>query len=62
MTNPFFIAALFFMLCVVGSLIGGMMAMGKDSKKSQLMMRRRVLFQGLALICLLLAYLTRNHT
>lgn len=62
MTNVFFIAALFFMLCVLISLIGGLMAMGKDGKKSQLMMRRRVMFQGLALLCLLLAFLTKHSS
>jgi archaellum component FlaG (FlaF/FlaG flagellin family) len=59
--NIFFIAALICMAAVVGSLIMGFVAMGKEnSQLSQKMMRFRVLFQGAAIAFLFLAYLTKH--
>jgi len=64
MDNIFFLAALFFIAVVVFSLLAGLFAMArgneKDHKISQRMMRLRVVAQGLALVFLLLAYLTKQ--
>ncbi len=63
MAVVFFIAALVSMGVVVVSMVLGMTAMvkgqAKDHKTSNKMMRMRVLFQGIAIICLVLAYLTK---
>ncbi len=60
MSTFFFIAALVCMLCVVGSFLWGIVAMTKGGEKDHLtsnkMMRMRVLFQGLAILFLFLAY------
>lgn len=64
MDKIFFIAAMVSILAVVGSLVGGLLAMtkisGKDHRTSQKMMRMRVSFQVLAILFLFLAYLTKN--
>ena len=64
MDKFFFIAALVSMAAVVGSLLLGLVAMSKDTKKahkaSNKMMQMRVLFQGLAILFLLLAYLSKS--
>lgn len=64
MDKVFFIAALVSMAGVVFSLFRGMFVMGgttrKEHKTSNKMMQMRVLFQGLALMFLALAYFTKN--
>lgn len=64
MDKIFFIAALLSMGGVVASLFRGMFVMGgstkKDNKTSNKMMRMRVLFQGLAIMFLLLAYFAKT--
>ncbi|MCE9508262.1 MAG: twin transmembrane helix small protein [Alphaproteobacteria bacterium] len=63
MDKFFFIAALICMAGVVASLFLGLWAMTKDTKKdhktSNIMMRFRVLFQGLTILFLLLAYFSK---
>lgn len=63
MDKIFLIAALFSMGGVVVSLFRGMFAMGGTSKKehktSNKMMQMRVLFQGLAILFLFLAYFAK---
>ncbi|HYD19312.1 MAG TPA: twin transmembrane helix small protein [Patescibacteria group bacterium] len=62
--NLLFFAALICMVAVLGSFLLGMVAMTREGEKnrdrSNKMMRFRVLFQGLALLFLLLAYLARQ--
>ncbi|MBI3441293.1 MAG: HIG1 domain-containing protein [Proteobacteria bacterium] len=64
MDKTFFLLALVFMGGVVLSLVLGVTAMSrgtpKSHKVSQKMMRMRVLCQGLAVMFLLLAYLTKR--
>ena len=64
MDKIFFIAALVSMAGGVISLFWGLLAMAKGKKKdhqtSDKMMQLRVLFQGLAIILLFLAYLTKD--
>jgi hypothetical protein len=59
----FTIAALICVVCVVVSLFWGLFAMTqgdpKDRKTSNKMMRMRVLFQGLAVLFLFLAFLAK---
>ena len=62
-STVFFITALACILGVAVSLFAGMVAMTKggekDNRTSNKMMRLRVLFQGLAIFFLLLAYLAK---
>ena len=64
MDKIFFIAALISMGGVVVSLFRGILTMGKNAEKDHRagnrMMRMRVLFQGLAVAFLFLAYLTKR--
>jgi hypothetical protein len=64
MAGFFFAAAVICMLAVAGSLFRGIFAMARGSKKdhqtSHKMMRSRVLFQGLAIFFLFLAYLAKH--
>ncbi len=64
MDHVFLIAALVCVACVVFSLFGGLIAMAKGTKKdnenSNKMMRLRVLFQGLAIVFLFMAYLAKS--
>lgn len=64
MDTIFFIIALICMAGVVVSLVAGLATMTKGGEKaprlSNKMMRLRVLFQGLALLFLFLAYLAKN--
>lgn len=64
MDKIFFIAALASMVGVVLSLIRGVAALSrgteKDHKISQQMMQMRVIFQGLAIVFLFLAYLSKH--
>jgi hypothetical protein len=64
MDNIFFIAALVCMVGVLASLFRGLFAMAQGSKKdnqtSNKMMRFRVVFQGLAILFLFLAYLAKK--
>lgn len=61
MDKIFFISAMISMLAVLGAMFWGLFAMTKGGEKdhqtSNKMMRFRVLFQGLAILFLLLAYL-----
>jgi len=64
MDTIFFIAALVSMVGVVGALLFGLLAMArgseKDHKTSNKMMQLRVLFQGLTIIFLFLAYISKR--
>jgi len=64
MDKVFIIVAFIAMIGVVVSLMGGMFAMGRGTKKdhqtSNKMMQMRVICQGLALVCLFLAYATKH--
>jgi len=64
MDKVFFAAAMLMMAGVIGSLLWGLAAMArgaeKDRKTSNKMMRMRVLFQGLAILFLFLAYLGKR--
>lgn len=64
MGNIFFLAAMAAMIGVVISLFWGLFVMTKGAEKdhqtSNKMMRLRVLFQGLAIIFLFLAYLSKQ--
>ena len=61
----FFISALFFMLCVLGVLMFGIVSMTKggafNEKYGNRMMQARVGFQVLALAMLALAYYSSKH-
>ena len=65
MDKIFLAAAVVSMLLVVGSLIAGLVAMSRTTENSprtsNKMMRMRVLFQGLAIMFLFLAYLSKNN-
>lgn len=64
MDKIFIVIAFAAMIGVVISLFGGFVAMGgstkKENQKSQKMMQMRVICQGIALVCLLLAYLAKH--
>jgi len=64
MDKIFLVAALVCMAAVVVSLLRGFVAMtkggAKDRQNSNKMMRLRVLFQGLAILFLFLAYLAKH--
>jgi hypothetical protein len=64
MSNFFFAAALVCMLFVVASLLRGLLAMAKgtakEHKTSNKMMRLRVIFQGLTIFFLVLAYFSKR--
>jgi hypothetical protein len=64
MSEIFFIAALVSLAAVVASLLWGFRAMTKEGErqriKSNKMMQLRVLFQGLTIFFLFLAYLARD--
>ena len=64
MDKVFIIIAFLAMAGVVISLFGGLLAMAKGGKKdhqtSQKMMQWRVICQGIALVCLFLAYLAKH--
>ena len=64
MANFFFAGAMLSIFAVVVSLFWGLFAMAKGSKKdhrtSNKMMRARVLFQGIAIFFLFLAYLAKH--
>lgn len=63
LANILFFIALACMLAVFGSLMGGIVFMTKghekDHRNSNKAMRLRVMFQGLALLFLLLSFLAR---
>jgi len=65
MDKVFIIIAAVAMVGVVGSLFTGLFVMGRGSKKdhqtSNKMMQMRVICQGVALICLFLAYATKHQ-
>ncbi len=64
MDKVFLVIAFAAMIGVVISLIRGFLVMGGSTKaeneKSQKMMQMRVICQGIALVCLFLAYLAKH--
>jgi hypothetical protein len=64
MDKVFIIIAFIAMVGVVISLMSGLFLMGRGTKKdhqgSNKMMQMRVLCQGIALVCLFLAYATKH--
>lgn len=63
MTDILLILLIVFMVLALGSLLVGVFAMGKggdfNKKNSNKLMRYRVLFQGLAIVCFVLYLLAR---
>jgi predicted permease len=64
MDKVFIAAAFIAMIGVVISLFGGLFMMGRgrpqDHKTSNKMMQLRVICQGIAIVCLFLAYATKQ--
>ena len=64
MDNVFFLGAIVAIAATVASLFIGLFSMGGGTEKAQRisnkMMRMRVFFQGLAIVMLLMAYLTKH--
>lgn len=64
MDKVFIIIAFIAMAATLFSLFGGIFAMGRGTKKdhqtSNKMMQMRVICQGIALVCLFLAYATKH--
>lgn len=63
MTNILLVLLIIFMVLALGSLLVGVIGMGKggefNKKNSNKLMRYRVLFQGLAVLCFVLYLLAR---
>ena len=63
MTNVLLVLLIIFMVLALGSLLVGVFGMGKggefNRKNSNKLMRYRVLFQGLAVLCFVLYLLAR---